>query len=273
MMSKRAKLESTSRNGLNDLRRRWVPVIVLIATVLSVSLADDSGEVREEVSRPIETEHEQAVRDAIAQGGEALRMRWKLSGFLGAIASLFIPSTGEALFTFVPSEERRYDLSFLVTSRKREGEHFLYGAQVDERSGTAAAVWSSQMFRGELKQREQEVDDPNLIDYASAVYRLRWMPPASTTRMTIWDAGRTYRIEVEPLKPSRRRIAGEKIEVRGYAVRGVKSKGEPTMRDKIWIYFARDEHSTPVEIVAKRGLIKARIQLVNAHGVAHTPRS
>jgi hypothetical protein len=272
-MSRKSKHESTSRKDRACLWRRWVPVIVMIAMVVPVPLAEDAGEVREKVSRQIETEHERAVRAAIAQGGEALRMRWKLSGFLGAIASLFIPSTGEALFTFVPAEERRYDLNFLVTSRKREGEHFLYGAQVDERSGTAAAVWSSQMFRGELKQREQEVDDPNLIDYASAVYRLRWMPPESTTRMTIWDSGRTYNIEVEPLKQNRRRIAGEKIEVRGYVVRGVKIEGEPTMRDKIWIYFARDESATPVEIVAKRGLLKARIQLVNAYGVAHTPRS
>jgi hypothetical protein len=89
--------------------------------------------------------------------------------------------------------------------------------------------------------------------------------------MAIWSGGKTYPIDVEPLKPERRKVGGERIEVRGYKVRGAKIDGKRSFDDKIDIYFANDERATPVEIVGKRGMIKTRIRMVGAQGAARPP--
>ena len=245
----------------------------MAVTLMVTASIGYSGEVRQQISRPIVTDHEDAVRAAVANGGEVIRMRWKLSGFLGTLIGLFIPSTGDALISFAPRGENRTEIGFLVTSRQRDGEYFLYGAEIDEVSRSTRAVWSSQWFRRELKQREQAVDAPNIIDYASTIYRLRWDPPDGKTRMTIWSGGRTYPVEIVPLKEGARKIAGTKIRTRGYRVRGVKMKGQRTYHDDIWIYFALDERAIPVEFVGKRGPIKTRIRMIGTEGVIRTPGS
>ena len=84
--------------------------------------------------------------------------------------------------------------------------------------------------------------------------------------MTIWDMGKTYPVEVEPLKPEKRKVAGQKIHVRGYEIRGVKIKGKPSFDDKFFLYFAQDDDSTPVEIVGRRSLVRVRFQLVSSDG-------
>jgi hypothetical protein len=108
---------------------------------------------------------------------------------------------------------------------------------------------------------EQDVEDPSLVSYASAIYRLRWNPPKSPTRISVWSDGRVYPAHIEPLPAHRRKIGKTKIDVRGYAIRGVVIDGEPAFEDKIDLYFARDDAATPVEIVGKRSLFKVRVQL------------
>ena len=127
------------------------------------------------------------------------------------------------------------------------------------------------MFRGELKQREQEVDVPNIIDYAAGFYRLRWDPPATKTRMTLWSEGETYPVEVVPLEEDVRKIAGKKIKTRGYRIRGVKVEGKRAYDNELWVYFALDERATLVEFVAKRGLVKARVRMIGTEGVVREP--
>jgi len=89
--------------------------------------------------------------------------------------------------------------------------------------------------------------------------------------MTIWSGGKTYPVEVRPLGLTRRKIAGDKIEVRGYALRGAVVDGERSFDDKIDIYFANDDRATPVEIVGKRGMIRTRIRMISAQGLARPP--
>jgi len=248
---------------------RLLPLAV-VAVIVSATVGHP-GDAREEISRPIETEHDRAARAVVVDGGESIRMRWKLGGFLGTLIGLFIPSTGEVLISFAPRANDRTEFGFLVTSVKREGEYFLYGAEIDERSRSTEVVWSSQMFRGELKQREQEVDTPDVVDYAAGFYRLRWDPPATTTRMTLWSEGQTYPVEVVPLGEDIRKIADKKIKTRGYLVRGVKVDGKRDYDNQIWVYFAVDERATLVEFAAKRGLIKARVRMVGTEGVVRKP--
>jgi len=244
----------------------------LLCTVLAVVLAVPfaiPSEPREDLSRPIETDQLEAARVAASRGGEVLHLRWKLSGFLGLVAGLFVPNSGDALLTFVPASENRVEIGVLVTTPKRDGEYFVYGAEIDEESGATSNVWSSYAYSDSARNREQQIDVTNVIDYASAIYHLRWNPPLTTTQMTIWDMGKTYPVQVKPLKLQKRNVAGKKVVVRGYEIRGVKVKGQPSFADKFYLYFANDDRSTPVEIVGKRSLVRVRFQFVAAEG---TPR-
>jgi len=250
--------------------RRGVAALTALAVVslTAPALADEPSQT---LSRPVETDPARAASAAEQRGGEVLRLRWKLAGFLGAIVGLFVPNEGDALLTFVPEQEDHTEIQILVTAPRRNGEYFLYGAAIDSSTGTTEKVWDSYVFRDSHKDREQEIREPEIIDYASAVYRLRWNPPSDIVRMTIWNHGDTYPVEIEPLKTETRKIQGKKTEVRGYVIRGVEVDGKRSFDDKFFVYFARDEHSTPVEIAGKRGLIKVRIQLVDATGKPARP--
>ena len=254
-----------TRNEARRLRcaAAWLTLGVTLVGLVAPVVA---GEPREELSRPVETDPERAASAAERRGGEVLRLRWKLAGFLGTLVGLFVPSEGDALLTFVPAPDDRTEIQILVTAPRRDGEYFLYGASIDERSGATERVWDSYAFRDSRKAREQEIEEAETIDYASAVYHLRWNPPGDAARMTIWNHGSTYPVEVEPLEVETRKIRGKKTEVRGYVIHGVEIDGKRSFDDKFFVYFAKDESSTPVEIAGKRGLLRVRIQLVDATG-------
>lgn len=247
---------------------RLVVPAILCAVLVAHALVWP-GAVRDELTREVCTETDDAARAAEARGGEVLRLRWKLGGFLGVLAGLFVPSSGDAVLTFVPSSEAEIlDIELLITAPKREGEYFLYGAAIDRKARSTAEVWSSYRYRDKHKEREQDVEQPDVIDFASVIYHLRWYASEQTERMTIWSDGKTYPVEVQPLGAERRKIAGEKIDVRGYLVRGVKQDGGDSFDDKFWLYFARDENATPVEIVGKRGFVRLKIQMEERSGAA-----
>lgn len=201
------------------------------------------------------------ARLAASQGGEVVPLHWRFGGFFGVLAGLFVPSSGDGLLTFVPRGDERIEIQLLITAPRREGEYFLYGAEIDTTSGATLEVWSSYSFRGRASHREQSVEDEDVIDLASAIYRLRYRPPAEATRMSLWSGGKLYAASIQPLSDATRKIAGDRIPVRGYAVRGVESKAVNSFRDRYELYFARNQRATPVEIMGRRGPIRLRIQL------------
>jgi len=251
------------------IKRAGIVALVVLIGVVSAPSAD---EVRDHLTREVETGHEAAAQAAAARGGEVLRLEWKLGGFLGVLAGLFVPSSGKALLTFVPADEERTEIELLVTARERKGEYLLYGASIEENSGSLASVWSCSEFRGKYEAREQDIEGEKFIDYSSVIWQLRWHPPEEPTRMTIWSEGKIYPAEIEPLGPSNRKIRGEKIDVRGYLVRGAKVDGKRSFDDSIYVYYARDADATPVEIMGKRSMVKVRIQLVESQGKVRAPK-
>lgn len=242
-------------------RRRQAALLAGLLILSPLTGAGLAGEVREELSHDVETEVPAARQSALERGGEALPMHWRLSGFLGVLASLFVPSHGDAVLTFVPAGEDRLEVELLVTAPRRESEYFLYGAEIDRSTGATAQVWSSYRFGEKSVDREQTVDEPDIIDFASAIHRLRIDPPEHTRRLRIWNAGRTYPVDVEPLGRDRRKISGEKMDVVGFLVRGVKLKGERYFDDKFSVYFRDDDGLTPVEILGHRGWVRVRFEL------------
>ena len=252
-----------------QIRSAGLFALLAAIAVVTTPWAD---EVRDHLTREVKTEHDDAAQAATARDGEVLHLEWKLGGFLGVLAGLFVPSSGKALLTFVPTAEERTEIGLLVTAPKREGEYMLYGASIEERSGSLASVWSCSEFRGKYEAREQDIEGEKIIDYSSVIWLLRWHPPDTPTRMTIWSEGKVYPAEIEPLGPSRRKIRGKKIDVRGYLVRGAKVDGKRSFDDSIFVYYAQDANATPVEIVGKRSLIHVRIRLVESDGNARAPR-
>ena len=144
-----------------------VATLVALGLVVSVGLA---GEVRKELSRPLVTDPIRAAAAAARMKGEVYHMEWKLGGFLGALAGLFVPNAGDALLTIVPAEGKRREVQVLITAPKRDGEYFVYGAAIDEETDSTKAIWSSYHFRDGGREREQEIEQENVIDFASAIY-------------------------------------------------------------------------------------------------------
>ena len=245
-----------SRTGV----RKLVSVLLVAAALpLASGLA---GEVRKELSRSLETDPIRVAAAANRSNGEVYHMHWKLGGFLGALAGLFVPSSGDALLTFVPADDQRYEVQVLITAPKRDGEYFVYGAAIDEETKTTREVWSSYVFRDSGRQREQQIEQEDVIDFASAIYHLRRKPPSAPIRLTIWNQGKTYPVEVRPLKPERRKVSGTKTDAQGYEVIGIPVDGQETFKEKFTLYFSRNAEATPLEITGKRGWVKLRIQLV-----------
>ena len=236
--------------------------VLLVASLVARLGASTDEEVRRTLTREIEITQEEAIADALESGGEVYPFRWKLGGFLGILAGLFVPDDGDAVLTFVPVDNgERVEIELLITAPNREGEYFLYGAEVDRQSGSTLAVWESQFFRGEGKSKEQDIDEPDVIDFASVLYRVRRSPPEVTTPMTIWNGGKTYPVVLQPLGVEMRKVDRQKIYVRGYSVLGVEVEGKSSFKDKMFLYFLADEVATPAQIVGKRGMIKVKASL------------
>ena len=239
-----------------------VATLVALGLVVSVGLA---GEVRKELSRPLVTDPIRAAAAAARMNGEVYHMQWKLGGFLGALAGLFVPNAGDALLTIVPAGGNRREVQVLITAPRRDGEYFVYGAAIDEETESTKEIWSSYYYGDGGREREQEIEQENVIDFASAIYHLRKNPPHETVRLTIWNQGTTYPVQVRPLKPGRRKISGTKTEAQGYEISGVRVDGKPAFKETFTLYFSRDGKSIPLEITGKRGWVKLRIQLVEEH--------
>jgi hypothetical protein len=121
-------------------RGRATPRLPLCAALLLALVAGVAANAEELLTRPFESDPRAAAQAAVIGGGEVVHLRWKLGGFLGALAGLFLPNSGDGVLTFIPAEKDRLQVQLLITAPKRDGEYFLYGAEVNERSGTALAA-------------------------------------------------------------------------------------------------------------------------------------
>lgn len=200
-----------------------------------------------------------------AHADETLRYRWKLSGFAGALASLFVPGGGEGVLSFVPlADQRIVRGELLVTSKESDkGDYFRYGSEWTAPDGPTLRAWSDLVWRGEAKSKRSDVEQPGVIDIVSGIHILRHNPPAAPRRMEIWSDGRLYPVLVLPRGVEKRRLEGREVQARHLEVLGLKVADRKQWKGDLHLWIADDEQATPVEIQVERKGVRVRLEFVD----------
>lgn len=197
---------------------------------------------------------------------EEFHYQWQLKNFIGAIAGLFLPNHGEGSLTFKTGPNGHLRSELLITSSEsKAGEYFRYGSEVDTRTLQPIRAWSSYQWRGESKSKSEEIEREGVLDVAAGIYAIRQDPPVHTRKMTIWSDGRVYPVVVIPIgKPEKRRLHGQFVPVQRYSIRGISVPGQNKWKGKMDLWLAKDEVSTPVEILISRNLADVHMRLQSA---------
>jgi hypothetical protein len=202
---------------------------------------------------------------APAGAAESFHYRWNLRGFVGALASLFVPGEGEGLLTVERLSGGSERAELRVTSTESgAGEYFLYGSEWEPAARRTLRAWSDLVWRGETKQKRAELAGEDVLDVVAAIQLLRRERPDHALRLEIWSDGRLYPIVVLPRERERRRLAGGAVEARRYSVHGVAVAGRRLWKGELDLWIADDGAATPVEIVVARRGARVRLQLVEA---------
>jgi len=198
---------------------------------------------------------------APARADERLVYRWDLRGWLGQIASLFLPGEGQGVLSREQLEDGVERSELLITSSQAtSSDFFRYGSEWRPATGEVLRAWQSHSWRGERRSKKSEIGSDEVVDVVSAISLLRRDRPRGARRLEIWSDGRLYPVFVVPREVEPRELDGSPVEARHYAVLGVDEPGRPLWKGKLELWIADDPESTPLEIlVARRG---AKVHLV-----------
>jgi hypothetical protein len=203
-----------------------------------------------------------AAVDPAKLQNEEFQYRWQLRNFLGTIAGLFLPNRGEGSLTFKPMSNGHLQSELTITSDiAKQGEYFRYGSEMDPHTLQPIKAWSSYSWRGETKSKSSPIEQTGVLDIASGIYSIRLNPPVKPRRMEIWSDGTIYPVIVMPIGVETRQLAGKKIEVRHFSIRGIDLPDRGTWKGKLDLWLAHDDVATPVEIVLSRNLADVRLEL------------
>jgi len=192
---------------------------------------------------------------------EQFQYRWQLKNFVGALAGLFLPNQGEGSLTFKTTNGHLRSELMITSSASREGEYFRYGSEVDKSTLQPIRAWSAYSWRGESKSKSEEIEKKGVLDVAAGIYAIRSDPPEKARRMEIWSDGKIYPVVVIPRGMELRKLSGQNVYARHYAIRGVEIPGRRKWKGKMDLWLARDETATPVEILISRNLADVRMEL------------
>ena len=191
---------------------------------------------------------------------EELEYGWKLKGFAGVILGLFYPDSGEARIVTEDGPGASYTTLLELTSSHREGEYYRYGSEIGN-AGAPVRVWSAYQFRGKSKRREREVDQGDVLDFASAIHAIRRDRPSEERAIRLWSEGREYPLTIIPHGGARIECAGRAWTTRHYVIEGRRVEGERFWKGRFQIWIADDERAAPVRIVGEKGLLTVRLDL------------
>lgn len=203
-----------------------------------------------------------AAHSASGDDPELLQYRWKLGGFKGMVARVFVPGTGEGTLTTGPDEAGRLTSELRISSSSaRREDYWLYGSEIDAGARRTLRAWSMQHFRGKSREKESELERDDVIDLASSIYFLRRELPEKRTETNIWSGGRIYRVAVKPTGRNARLVDGKPVRTRSYSLRGV---GTPLWRGRLDLVLSEDESATPLEIDIARDGMRVHLELVDS---------
>jgi hypothetical protein len=193
---------------------------------------------------------------------EEFRYAWQLRNFVGAVAGLFLPNSGEGSLTFRQQKNGHLRTELTITSPdSRNGEYFRYGSEIDTETLQPIRAWSSYSWRGESKSKSEDIAQKGVLDIASGIYAIRNDPPVKPRRMEIWSDGKIYPVVVIPLGEETRRVGNTKVATRHFSVRGIESPDRRKWKGKLDLWLAKDDAATPVAILISRNLADVRMDL------------
>lgn len=196
---------------------------------------------------------------------EAFHYRWRLTSFLGRLAGLFFPDHGEGVLSFRTNTEGNLESQLHITSEEsKEGEFWLYGAEIDPRQLRTLQAWSAYKYGDKDRSKREAVGEDGVVDIASGIYRIRLDPPRQPVEMRIWSDGKIYPVRITPRGPATRRIAGKAVETREFSIRGVEVEGERYWKGELDLWLANDDQATPVAILIRRSGIGVLLELESA---------
>jgi hypothetical protein len=197
-----------------------------------------------------------------AAADDQLDYRWQLLGAFGALAGLFFPDSGEGRLTRTSLPNGNLQSELWITSKADdEPDYFRYGAETHAETGATVRAWSSQLWRGERKEKSSPVAEAGVVDVASAIQRLRRERPRETTRMEIWSDGKLYPVEVRPLGRENVKVAGRTVAAQRVTVRPRVEPGRKVWKGELDLWFADDAVATPVRILVARSPARVLLEL------------
>lgn len=201
----------------------------------------------------------QSAAAALPQA-EEISYRWRLIGLRGAFAGLFLPNHGEGSLSTRLGPNGLLLTELLITARHaRGGEFWRYAAEVDPFAGRTTRAWSSYVFRGEKRAKEQVVTENDVVDLTGGIYLIRRDRPTKPVAMRIWADGKVYPVVVEPRGMERRSSDRGSVLTRHYVVESARLPGGRVWDGRLEMWLALDEAATPVEILVERGWAGVRL--------------
>ncbi len=193
---------------------------------------------------------------------EELVYDWRLGGFVGTMAGLFLPNHGQGVLSVKPDDDGMLATELMITSPDGQaGEHWRYGSLITRDEGYAREAWNTYRWRDKSEDERATIDEPQVRDIVSGIYQIRRELPRTSHHMRIWSDGKIYPVVVIPKGEDVRKINGHKVPTRHYKVRGFRSQEGRYWKGSLEIWLARDAAATPVEMHIERSLANLRLQL------------
>ena len=245
-------------NELNSALRQGLRAIV--AAGLTIGLLVASG--RGAAARISDASAPHSAPFANPASDERLDYAWRVQGFFGAVAGLFFPSSGEGRLTRKSLDNGNSESELWITSSADgEPDFFQYGAETHGDSGATVRAWSSQLWRGERKEKSSPVAEAGVVDVASAIQRLRTRRPATSERMEIWSDGKIYPVEVRSAGRETVEVGGGKVMTLHLTVRPLTEPGRRVWKGELDLWLAEDAAATPVRILVARPPLRVVLEL------------
>lgn len=247
-----------SENGIDSAMRPWTRKTLLAAALLA--LAAPAAPALAQQGQPAQSAQEFSTERL----DEEFQYRWRLGNLVGNLAGIFLPSNGQGSLTFKTQGNGDLRSELVITSPGHEGEFWRYGALIDPERLQPLRAWSSYLWRGKSKSKNEEIKQQGVMDVVSGIYSIRRDPPARARRMEIWSDGRIYPVIVVPLGVESRKLPGGTVRARHFSIRGVDVPGAKRWKGKLDLWLTPDEAATPVEILISRNLADVRLQLLDS---------